>query len=207
MIYSLSLDSDFALQKLRRLIASDRTRDVDAVRLVLLYALRFEKHSNNEVRAFMEMLRGRSIPDHKLRIVRQVVNFALNKGQGDAAGDLLTADQVKSFTKKMIKGLKGVENIYTQHSPLVSEVVQELSRGRLKAAHYPYLGTVQLNERPREVIVFMIGGTTYEESLAIHNMSSPGTTVLLGSSFVHNSASFLEEVSGAHSAARGLAVG
>lgn len=153
------------------------------------------------------MLRGRNIPDHRLRIVRQVVNFALTKGQADAAGDLLSADQVKSLTKKMIKGLKGVENIYTQHSPLLSEVVQELGRGRLKAAHYPYLGTVQLNERPREVIVFMIGGTTYEETLAVHNLNLPGTRVVLGGSCIHNSASFLEEVHAAHSAGRGPAVG
>jgi vacuolar protein sorting-associated protein 45 len=146
----------------------------------------------------LELLRNRNIPDHRLRIVRQVVNFASsNKSQGDS-GDLLTADNVKSFTKKMIKGLKGVENIYTQHSPLVAEVVQELCRGKLKAAHYPYLGTVQLNERPREVIVFQVGGTTYEESLAIHNLnqSSPGTRVIVGGSAVHNSCSFLEEVAG-----------
>lgn len=145
------------------------------------------------------MLRGRNIPDHRLRIVRQVVNFAGSKSQGDSGTDLLSADNVKSLTKKMIKGLKGVENIYTQHSPLMAEVVQELCRGRLRAAHYPYLGTVQLNERPREVLVFQIGGTTYEEALAVHNLNAatPGTRVVLGASSVHNSRSFLQEVAAA----------
>ena len=153
----------------------------------------------------MELLRSRNIPDHRLRIVRQLVNFASSKGQGDGSSDLLSADNVKSFTKKMIKGLKGVENIYTQHSPLVAEVVQELCRGRLKAAHYPYLGTVQLNERPREVLVFVVGGATYSEVLAVHQLSA-GTRVVLGASRVHNSASFLEEVAAAAAAGPVLAL-
>ena len=145
------------------------------------------------------MLRNRNIPDHKLKIVRQVVNFSATKSQGESAADLLSADNVKSITKKMIKGLKGVENIYTQHSPLLKEVVEELAKGRLKAAHYPYLGTVQLNERPREIIVFTIGGATYEESLVIHNLNSslPATRIVLGTSWIHNTSSFLDEVRGA----------
>lgn len=193
MIYSPA--SPALSQKIKKLIASDRTRDADVLRLVLLYALRYEKHSNNDVRGLLEMLRGRNIPDHTLRIVRQLVNFAASKGQGDGSSDLLSADNVKSFTKKMIKGLKGVENIYTQHSPLVADVVEELRRSRLKATNYPYLGTVQLNERPREIIVFVIGGTTYSEVLALQ--ASAGTRVVLGASCVHNSQSFLREVAAA----------
>ena len=182
------------------MISSDRTREADAIRLVLLYALRYEKHSSSDVRGLLELLRSRGIADHALRIVRQVVAFA-SRGTSEsattAAGDLLSADNVKSLTKKMIKGLKGVENIYTQHSPMVTEVVQEVSRGRLRAAHFPYLGTVQLNEKPREVIVFQVGGTTYEEVLALRSLQLPGTQVLLGASCVHNSSSFLAEVAAA----------
>lgn len=120
------------------------------------------------------------------------------------SGDLLgtSADSVKMFTKKMIKGLKGVENIYTQHVPRLKEILDELIKGRLKPSNYPYHGTVQLGEaKPREVIVYIIGGTTYEESLIVHNLncntnnSNPyGTSILLGSCSVHNMSSFMEEV-------------
>jgi vacuolar protein sorting-associated protein 45 len=143
------------------------------------------------------MLKTRGISETRLRLVRSILSFAGGKGSGDSSSsDLLSADNVKLFTKKVIKGLKGVENIYTQHTPLLKEVVEELARGKLKPAQYPYLGTVQLNERPKEVIVFMIGGATYEESLAIHNLnkSLPNVDILLGSSSVHNTTSFLEEV-------------
>lgn len=184
-------------QKLRKLLSSDKTRELDCLRLALLYALRYDKHSNNDARGLVEILKGRGVNETKLRLLRQILSFAGAKGTGDSTtSDLLSADNVKSFTKKVIKGLKGVENIYTQHSPVMKEVVQELARGRLKASLYPYLGTVQLNERPREIIVFVVGGATYEESLAIHqlNQSLPTTQIVLGSSSVHNMSSFLEEV-------------
>ena len=43
--------------------------------------------------------------------------------------------------------------------------------------------------RPQDVIVFMIGGVTYEESLMVQNFnkSTPGVRVVLGGTTVHNS--------------------
>jgi hypothetical protein len=42
--------------------------------------------------------------------------------------------------------------------------------------------------RPQDVIVFIIGGTTFEEALTVHqlNKSSPGVRVVLGGTAVHN---------------------
>lgn len=53
--------------------------------------------------------------------------------------------------------------------------------------------------RVQDVIVFMVGGVTYEESLAVHllnqSTTSGGVRIVLGGTTVHNSQSFLEEVS------------
>lgn len=42
----------------------------------------------------------------------------------------------------------------------------------------------------------MIGGTTYEESLTVHNLNkqNPGIKIILGGTTIHNSTSFLEEI-------------
>lgn len=48
--------------------------------------------------------------------------------------------------------------------------------------------------RPSEVIVYVIGGVTYEESLHIHKMNQQGARIVLGGSYIHNFASFIEEV-------------
>ena len=44
--------------------------------------------------------------------------------------------------------------------------------------------------------MFIVGGTTYAEAATIHewNKEHPECNVILGSTMVHNSASFIEEV-------------
>ncbi len=51
------------LQKIRSLISSDKTRDMDALRLVMLYALRYEKHSNNDLTGLVQALERRGVPE------------------------------------------------------------------------------------------------------------------------------------------------
>lgn len=48
----------------------------------------------------------------------------------------------------------------------------------------------------QDIIVFVIGGVTYEESMAVYNLNiaNPHVRVILGGSTVHNSSSFLNEV-------------
>lgn len=69
------------------------------------------------------------------------------------------------------------------------EVLDQLVKGKLRDSMYPCAG--QGNppaSRPADVIVFVVGGVTYEESLAVQmfNRSNPGVKVLLGGSTIHN---------------------
>lgn len=59
--------------------------------------------------------------------------------------------------------------------------------------------------RPQDVIVFIIGGATYEEALSVHQMnqtSTCGLRVILGGTTVHNSTTFLNEVDAASARSR-----
>jgi vacuolar protein sorting-associated protein 45 len=40
-----------------------------------------------------------------------------------------------------LQGLKGIDNVFTQHNPLIKETLEELIKGRLKDSSYPYLGS------------------------------------------------------------------
>ncbi|KAK2189512.1 hypothetical protein NP493_104g04040 [Ridgeia piscesae] len=55
----------------------------------------------------------------------------------------------------------------------------------------------QLKDRPQDIIVFIIGGATYEEALLVYSLSAntPGVRIVLGGTAVHNMSSFLEEIS------------
>jgi vacuolar protein sorting-associated protein 45 len=59
-----------------------------------------------------------------------------------------------------------------------------------------FLIHLHLNYRPQDIIVFIVGGATYEEALTVHqmNMEYPGVRIVLGGTTIHNSPSFIEEV-------------
>jgi len=42
--------------------------------------------------------------------------------------------------------------------------------------------------RPQEIIVFMVGGATYEEAFAVYNLNKtlPGVKIVLGGTTIHN---------------------
>ena len=95
------------------------------------------------------------------------------------------------------KGLKGVENVYTQHSPLLETTLQNLIKGKLKEGSYPFIeGGGTTRDKPQDVVVFIVGGATYEEAKMVAgiNASSPGVRVVLGGTTVHNAGTFLDEV-------------
>ncbi|XP_078689211.1 vacuolar protein sorting-associated protein 45-like isoform X1 [Branchiostoma floridae x Branchiostoma belcheri] len=183
------------LQSIKKLFQDEQVSELDLVRLVLLYALRYERHPNNEVHWMMDALGRRGVSDRYKKLVSAIVEYGGAKRRGT---DLFGTDNTNpiSFTKKLLKGLKGVENVYTQHTSLLQDVLDQLIKGKLKDGSYPYLGTSTLRDRPQDIIVFTIGGVTYEESLAIHNMNrtTPGVRIVLGGTTVHNTKSFLEEV-------------
>ena len=62
---------------------------------------------------------------------------------------------------------------------------------------YPFVeGGGQTKDKPQDIIVFMVGGGTYEEAkmVAQVNASSPGVRVVLGGTGVLNSQMFLDQV-------------
>lgn len=93
------------------------------------------------------------------------------------------------------KGLKGVENVYTQHSPRLELTLQNLIKGRLRDQQYPFEGP-STRDKPQDIIVFIAGGATFEEAKCVSqlNASSPGVRIVLGGTSVHNSTTFLEEM-------------
>ncbi len=112
--------------------------------------------------------------------------------------DLFLNQNPMAITKRLLKGFKGIDNIYTQHSPLVKDLVEQLIKGKLKEASYPFLDNRNnMKERPQEIIVFMVGGLTFEETAAVHSINKAyggNIKVICGGTCVHNFKSFQKEV-------------
>lgn len=189
------------LQRLKQIVANQKVRDTDALRLVLLYALRYETHSNNDIMGLVTKLKARGIAEDNIGLVKSLLKFG---GAKKRKSDLFGSDPV-AVTKRFIKGLQGVENIYTQHNPWIKGIIEDVLKGKLKETQFPYFNyagqrgqnaVTDPNFRPTEVIVFVLGGVTYEEALVVHNINRTENklAVVLGGTAIHNMASFVEEV-------------
>ncbi|KAJ8273716.1 hypothetical protein GJAV_G00104720 [Gymnothorax javanicus] len=186
-------DHSNAQQNLRRVLQNQRVTELDAVRLVMLYALRYERHSSSNLPGLLEELGRRGVSERHRRMVQSMVEYGGKRVRGS---DLINPTDAVAITKQFFKGLKGVENVYTQHQPLLQETLDLLIKGRLKDSQFPYLGPSTLRDRPQDIIVFIIGGATYEEALTVYNLNRtiPGVRIVLGGTTIHNTKSFLEEV-------------
>lgn len=182
------------LQLLRRIMSNEKLTHLDITRLVLIYTLRYERNTSNNIKGLRNELQKRGVNDIYLRLILNMVEYAgATVRKSDIFGQSKNA---LAMTKRFMKGLKGVENIYTQHKPLLHDTLDQLIKGKIRDFQFPYLGKEILRDRPQDIIVFMVGGTTYEEALTVYelNKTNPGVRIILGGTTVHNTESFLEEV-------------
>ncbi|KAJ5612335.1 Vacuolar protein sorting-associated protein VpsB [Penicillium lagena] len=186
---------------LKRIIQLPNVPAENKLRLVALYALRYEKQQNNSVLALLDLLvTAGGVPSSRVNIISKLLAYHHSLQAPPVAGgfsDLFESTSFFSGARDRFKGLKGVENVYTQHSPRLEVTLQNLIKGRLKELQYPFLeGSGHTRDKPQDIIIFMVGGVTYEEAkmVAQVNASSPGVRVVLGGTSIHNSTTFLEEV-------------
>ncbi|CAF3854650.1 unnamed protein product [Rotaria sp. Silwood2] len=205
-------DHNAIIQKIKNLIKDDKVRNEDILRLLCLYALRYERHSSNELNTLKnEVQKHRRFPEKYIHFIQALLDYG---GQKCRQTDLFNNQTPMAITRHFIRGLRGVDNVYAQHVPLIKDLLEQLLRGKLKDTLYPSIiskDQVALNTRhttnqqnqlqqqgqqikPSEIIVYMIGGITYEESFHIHMMNKQNARIILGGSYVHNFSSFIDEV-------------
>ncbi|KAE8349043.1 Sec1-like protein [Aspergillus coremiiformis] len=189
------------LKNLQRIIQLPSVPAENKIRLVALYAIRYEKQPNNALPILLDLLvTAGNVPSYKVNVIPKLLAYHHSLQAPPVAGgfsDLFESTSFFSGARDRFKGLKGVENVYTQHSPRLEATLQNLIKGRLKELQYPLLeGGGHIRDKPQDIIIFMVGGATYEEAkmVAQVNASSPGVRVVLAGTSIHNSMSFLEEV-------------
>lgn len=189
-----------AFEAVTNLLNNDSVSDIDRLRLVMLYALRYEKESPVQLMQLFNKLASRS-PKYKPGLVQLLLKQA---GVDKRTGDLYGNRDFLNIARNMARGLKGVENVYTQHQPLLFHIMESITKGRLRDVDYPFVGNHFQQGRLQEVVIFIVGGTTYEESraVALQNTMNSGIRFMLGGSAVLNSKRFLKDLEEAQRIAR-----
>ncbi|XP_057543668.1 vacuolar protein sorting-associated protein 45 homolog [Amaranthus tricolor] len=181
-----------AFEAVTNLLNNEHVSDIDRLRLVMLYALRYEKENPVQLMQLFNKLASKSAK-HKPGLVQFLLKQA---GVDKRTGDLFGNRDLLNIARNMARGLKGVENVYTQHQPLLSQTMESISKGRLRDIDYPYVGNHVQPGRPQDVVIFIVGGTTYEESrsVALFNSTNPGIRFILGGTTILNSKRFLKDL-------------
>jgi len=183
---------------------SPNLSDDDRLRLVILFALKYEKEGVRQVGAMVSRLQEYGIDKRRTDLVHGILRYC---GSDKRLADVFSNKNFYARATSIARGLKGVENVYTQHVPILNATVEAAVKGKLPVQDYPEISDpsstgLQPQKAPREVIVFVIGGTTYEESRFVAQMNSAAkkgdssngsARVLLGGTAVCNGKSFLSD--------------
>ena len=102
------------LRSLQSLLSSDVIGADAKLRLAILYALRYQRYAGNQIDAVARQLLHAGLGEQDVILIYVMLNFC---GADQRQNDLFSNENLFSRGKSALKGLKGVENVYTQHSP------------------------------------------------------------------------------------------
>lgn len=132
-------DHTSAVQEVETLIGHAGVRPEDKLRLVLLYALRYENNEGNKLHRFLDLLQANGVTSERLKLIPALLQQC---GSGARQGDLFSNKSFFVSVKKSLqRGIKGVENVYTQHTPFLAQTLEGLLKCKLPVRRIPPLAS------------------------------------------------------------------
>ncbi|EAY04397.1 Sec1 family protein [Trichomonas vaginalis G3] len=184
---------DDQCQQIIEMINNPSTQPLDALRLVLIFALHHEKKSNitTYMTKLLESLEAKTVwHNNEMKYVDMITQIMGDRQRGHE--DLF---QNRTGLTKFTQGIKSFVTVeksqYEMYKCLLYRILQKLKEGRLSDQHYPF-ATKSQPTKTSKVIVFYIGGATYEEMRVATELSQPGFDIMVGGTTVHSAESFLK---------------
>jgi len=181
------------LNELEAMVNRTDIDSLDALRLVMLYALRYENDPNNKISYFKDIFKAKGLIKESQLLKVLLLYAGITKRSQDV--DLfMNKNWMTLIRGNITRGLSEVTNVLTQHEPLVKYIAKDLLiKGRLSENTYPFIeGTPT---KPNTVIIFVVGGITYEEALHINNLNKENNAnIILGGTYIHSNKSFLDDL-------------
>ncbi|EEA04729.1 Sec1 family protein [Cryptosporidium muris RN66] len=167
------------------LITDTNISSLDKLRLVMLYALRYQDNElllNN----FKYYLQSDS------KYVDGIIDIA---NKNIRSYDLFHNRTLLSMAKSTIQRSNNNSNIYLQHKTLLYYTLEQLVKGKLKLSSFPCTNDNIPNKKPTDIIIFIVGGATYEEARDIEIIKKLyDIRIILGGTTFHNSKSFISDL-------------
>lgn len=215
-----------------QLLAKPNVTKSDKLRLVMLYSLRYEGTNDRGLPMMKDALYKAGLGSDGIHLITAAKEYA---GAAKRSSDVFSNRSFFAMASNTVRrGIGGVDNVYTQHEPLLVYTIDDLLRGKLKEAEFPLAraeddlhgpsvigncdnGASPFISAPKELLIVIAGGVTYEESKCISAINGDktafappegsttasaaaaarqlNTQVILIGTCVHNSTSFAVEIS------------
>ncbi|SCU88366.1 LAMI_0D09824g1_1 [Lachancea mirantina] len=190
---SVHVDDSEDFQDLLNLVGNSEIEPFYKMKLACIFAAR----TNNPGRkSELEQLLSKTIPLEEVNFyhrfnslfVSRKSNSAVRKDKDDILSELTKKFNHKAHQKS--------ENVFMQHMPELSHVLDDLLKNKLSDEKYPNLGD-QPRGPPQDVIIFFVGGVTFEEARVVHQFNeslkkgNARLRIILGGTSVLNTKEFI----------------
>ncbi|CBZ25886.1 vacuolar protein sorting-associated protein,putative [Leishmania mexicana MHOM/GT/2001/U1103] len=157
-------------------VVQDPKTDVDdALRIVMLYHLHYERVTGNIIMQLKQELMHRQCPQEKVQLIDRLIEYA---GQDQRCHEIFrssTGHMLKTVAKAVGQFGKDVQNVLTQHVPLVRKIINRVYNGTLSVEKYPVQVVpgcpIPAGQAPfvraKDIIVVYIGGYTFSEAMLL----------------------------------------
>jgi len=164
----------------------------DALRLVLMFALRYQDGGQEYLSSMVQQLKDRGAKSRDIKLINAIISYAgVDRRSPDL--DLFENKDLFAVARGAVnRGLKGVTNIFTQHTPMIASIINDLRKVKLSEGSFPFYGP-GVPKRPKDIIIFIIGGITYEESHFIHRINTD-QNIVLGGTYMHSQKTYLQDL-------------
>jgi len=187
-----------------RTIKDPSVQDYDKLRLAIIYALRYQKKGKDKASELRTLLR-QNIEDQKIAKDINLLDVCLrNLGSNQREMNLFEEEKNEKnhimgkigSIIKAVNGMDEVQNVYTQHNPLLHHIIEDAVKCKLPFSQFPsFQGTHK--QQPRHIIIYFVGGATFEEAEVVSQLNKhfgKQTDIVLGTGTIHNSKSFLQDI-------------
>lgn len=194
-------DKENSLTKIQDVLSLPNIRTKDALRIVALYTIRYGHIVEKNLDLFCKSVKGMPRKD-----VYEFIQTVSKYGRNIRSPYLFDKETKLSGNPfHMLSSLRGTENVYTQHQPLVTkEILPDIVRGKQRS-DLRYLTTSggggrELDNQRGKTILFFVGGFTYEECRAVHvaNKQIKGCNAVIGGTTLLNYDLYMDEIRSAY---------
>ncbi|OLY78964.1 Vacuolar protein sorting-associated protein 45 [Smittium mucronatum] len=199
-----NFQTDEHMRQLQDLIKNPKIRSEEKVCLVLIFILRYEKSQNTNINYLKGLLIESNVSPESVSMIDVVLLYC---GYKHRQGDLFSPDDIFSRGKSVIKrGLKGIDNVYTQHTPFyidnMVKLIKETKNNSKIESLFPALPGTKNNRigiSKRLLVIFFVGGVTYAEQNDISKIQAQvgkelGVQIVIGGTNIINSKTFIQNL-------------